>query len=382
MKDYYELLGVSKNASEDEIKKAFRKLAHQYHPDKQGGDEKKFKEINEAYQVLSDKQKRAHYDRVGHAAFQQGGGAGSGGFNWQGGNPFGGFSGGDFSGIHFDFGGGDFGDMGDIFENFFGGGGRGRRQSAAAARGGDVQILMEVPLAEAFSGIHRDISFRTLVTCRQCGGAGYDVAAGTKTCSRCGGSGVIKKRQRTFFGIIEQAYECDACFGTGKEPNKVCAECKGAGRVAGTKTITLDIKPGIYNGQVIKMAGHGEAGLRGTPAGDLYIKITLVPDNGVILEGTTIRMRKNISLADVLRGKKISITNVDGKRVEVDLAAQRNFSEPVMVRGQGAFGSGVGFGMQKRGDLIIDLNIVRPKKMSSDAQKLADQLADKLEKEE
>ena len=380
MKDYYEILGVSKNASEDEIKKAFRKLAHQHHPDKQGGDEKKFKEINEAYQVLSDKQKRAHYDRVGHAAFSQGGGAGPGGFNWQGGNPFGGFSGADFSGVHFDFGGGDFGDMGDIFENFFGGGG-GRQGRRAAPRGGDVQILMEVPLAEAFSGIARDISFRTLITCSHCKGAGYDIAAGTKTCSRCGGSGTIKKQQQTFFGVIAQTHECDACFGTGKEPNKVCAECKGAGRVMGTKTITLDIKPGIYNGQVAHMAGQGEAGLRGAPAGDLYIKITLVPEKGVTLDGTTIRMRTNVPLADVMRGKKISIANVDGKSVEVDLSAHQNFSEPVVVRGQGAFGGGIGFGMQKRGDLVVDLNIVRPKKMSGEAKKLADQLAEKLEKE-
>ncbi len=379
MKDYYETLGVSKGASEDEIKKAFRKLAHQYHPDKQGGDEKKFKEINEAYQVLSDKQKRAAYDRMGHAAFSQGGGAGAGGFNWQGGNPFGGFSGGDFSGVHFDFGGGDFGDAGDIFENFFGGGAR--RARPQAARGGDVQVLMEVPLAEAFSGIRRDISFRTVIPCSRCHGAGYDVAAGTKTCSRCSGTGTIKKQQRTFFGVIEQAYECDACFGTGKEPNKICTECKGSGRVMGDKTVALDIKPGIYSGQVIHMAAQGEAGLRGKPAGDLYIKITLVPEKGVVLEGTTIRMRKDVSLADVLRGKKILITNVDGKAVEVDLLSHQNYSEPVVVRGQGAFGGGIGFGMHKRGDLVIDLNVVRPKKMSGETKKLADQLAEKLEKE-
>jgi molecular chaperone DnaJ len=379
MKDYYEVLGVSKNASDDEIKKAFRKLAHQHHPDKQGGDEKKFKEINEAHQVLSDKQKRAAYDRFGHAAFQQGGGAGQGGFNRQGGNPFGGFAGGDFSGIHFDFGGGDFGDAGDIFENFFGGGGQRQRQTA---RGSDVQVLLEIPITEAFTGIRRDISFRTIIACTHCDGHGYDVAAGTKTCSRCGGSGVIRKQQQTFFGIIEQAHECDACFGTGKEPNKVCVECKGAGRVMGTKTIVLDIKPGIYHGQVVKMAGQGEAGLRGKGSGDLYIKITLASEKGVILDGTTIRMRKDVPLADVLRGRKIAFTNVDGKRVEVDLSERSNFSEPVIVRGQGAFGGGIGFGMQKRGDLVIDLNIVRPKKMSGKVKKLADELADELEREQ
>jgi len=373
MKDYYEMLGVPKNASEEEIKKAFRKLAHQYHPDKQGGDEKKFKEINAAYQVLSDKQKRQQYDRFGTTFDQRGGGPQGEGFSWQGGNPFGS----DFSGFQFDFGNG-FGDAGDIFETFFGGGRRGR----SSGRGEDIQVVLEIPLAESFAGVSRDISFKTLVTCARCKGVGHDVSAGTKTCSACKGTGSVRKQHRTFFGVVAQVHECDVCFGTGKEPNKICSECKGSGRTTGTRTVPLHVKAGIYHGQVIKIVEKGEAGLRGKSAGDLYVTFSLIPDKQFVVRGTDILIRQKVALRDVLRGKKLTVLNADGKEIIIDLSSHENFADPIVIKGAGVFSAPTAFGAQKRGDCIITLNLVNPKRMSSHAKKIAEELAHELEKEE
>jgi molecular chaperone DnaJ len=369
MKDYYKILGVSRGASEEEIKKAFRKLAHQFHPDKAGGDEKKFKEVNEAYQVLSDKQKRAQYDRFG----QTFDGSGRGGFQGAGG-PFDGFDFGGFSGDQFGF-----DNLDDILGSFFGGG---TRRSQARQKGNDIQVLLNITLKDAFFGVKKDISFRTFVTCSKCVGLGYDKDAGTKKCDACHGTGQIKEQKSTFIGNFVQVRECDKCFGTGQAPNKICPECGGAGRVMGTKNISVDIKPGVFSGQVIKIANQGEAGLRGKSSGDLYIKISIAPDKTFKLEGDNLVVVKNISFADVLKGKDIEIESISGKKLSVAIPSHHEINEDIIIKGEGMNRSSGVFGKLTRGDLIVKLHLKTPKKLSGKARQIAEELAKELEKEE
>jgi len=375
MKDYYEILGVSKNASEDEIKKAFRKLAHKYHPDKEGGDEKKFKEINEAYQVLSDKRKRAQYDRYGRT-FEPAGGYGGQGF---GANPFEGF-GFDFSGGQF---GQDFSNFGfegfdDILGTFFGGG----RRGASRQKGSDIQIVLDITLKEAFFGVKKGISFRTFVVCKKCSGAGYEKSAGTKKCDKCSGSGKMKEQHTSLFGSFVQVLECDECFGTGQAPNKICNECGGAGRVIGQKSISVEIKSGVYNGQLIKISGQGEAGLRGKNDGDLYIKINILPDKEFKLEGDNLIVRKEVKLSEVLKGKSIEIESISGKKIKIEIPPHFDITQPIVIKDEGMQRNTGILGRALRGDLIVHLYLKTPKKMSSKAKHLAEELAKELEKDE
>ncbi|MDR3581761.1 MAG: DnaJ domain-containing protein, partial [Candidatus Pacebacteria bacterium] len=221
MKDYYETLGVSRTASEEEVKKAYRKLAHQYHPDKAGGSEAKFKEINEAYQVLSDKNKRAQYDRTGSAdPGQQWGGFGGGNVNW-GGMGF------DPSQFEQQF--GDMGDFGDIFEGIFGGMG-GREHRRTYEKGSDIEAREEVTLEEAFRGVAKTLHFKAFTQCAKCGGNGAEPGSDFEKCATCGGQGQVREQRRTFFGNISQVKTCTKCHGTGQIPRKPCSTCKGAGR--------------------------------------------------------------------------------------------------------------------------------------------------------
>lgn len=370
MKDYYEVLGVSRDSSEEEIKKAFRKLAHQYHPDKVGGDEKKFKEVNEAYQALSDKQKRAQYDRFGRT-FD--GGAGQGGFGGAGGGPFGGFDFGGFSGNQFGF-----EDLDDILGSFFGGG---ARRSQTRQKGNDIQVLLDITLKEAFFGVRKDISFRTFVTCSKCEGIGYDKNSGTKKCDTCHGTGQIKEQKSSFIGNFVQVRECDKCFGTGQAPNKVCPECGGAGRVMGTRNITVDIKPGVFSGQVIKIANQGEAGLRGKNSGDLYIKINITPDKKFKMEGDNLIISHDVSFADILKGKEIEIESIGGKKISIAIPSHHDISDDIIVKGEGMYGPSGVFGKIGRGNLIIKLHLRTPKKLSGKARQIAEELAKELEKD-
>ena len=379
MNDYYEILGVPRNSSEEDIKKAFRKLAHKYHPDKAGGDEKKFKEINEAYQVLSDKNKRSQYDRFGRT-FNNAQGSGGGQ------NPFGGF---DFSGANFD--GFDFGGFSaqggqapgwdgfeDILGSFFGGGARG----AQPQKGNDIQVILEITLKEAFFGMKREISFRTFVTCQKCGGVGYDKEAGTKKCDKCHGTGKIKEQHSSFFGNFVQVKECDKCFGTGQAPNKLCNECGGAGRVLRTKSITVDIKPGVFNGQMLKISGQGEAALLGKAAGDLYIKINILQNKDFKLEGENLIVKKDITVSDVLSGKSIEIENINGSKVKVDIPSQHDISESIVIKGEGMPRNSGVLGKHGRGDLIVNFHLKTPKRMSAKAKQISEELAKELEKDE
>lgn len=265
-KDYYEILGVGKNATKDEIKKAFYKLAHKHHPDKKGGNEKEFKQVNEAYQVLSDDAKRAKYDQYGSGFENMGAGAGYGGA--QGG--FGGFDfNGGFQNGSADF---DFGNLNDIFSDFFGGGmGGGRMQSR---RGRDISTEIQISLTDSILGVNKKILITKISTCLSCSGSGARAGTKMETCKHCAGQGKIHEQKRTIFGNIANTRMCEFCFGTGENPKENCDKCKGKGVLRREEEVSINVPSGIHEGETLKMAGYGEAVSRGT-TGDLYIKIRI-----------------------------------------------------------------------------------------------------------
>lgn len=294
-RDYYEVLGVQKNASADEIKKAFRRLAVQHHPDKEGGSEEKFKEINEAYEVLKDPSKRQRYDQFGHAGV--GGAAG-------GGNPFGGGPGGQ----NVDF--GDLG-LGDIFENIFGGGFGNARRQQQAARGRDVETRVEVTFEDAIFGVNKDVSLNIDDTCEHCAGKTAEPGYDLKTCDTCKGQGQVVSVTRTIFGNIQQAAICPTCKGRGKVPEKPCSVCRGSGVQKRAQTITLKIPAGIDDGAVIRLREHGEA-IAGGPKGDLYVNVRVKAHKKFTREGDLILSSEHIDMIDAALGTVIDVETVDG----------------------------------------------------------------------
>ena len=301
-RDYYEVLGVQKGASDDEIKKAFRKAAVKYHPDKEGGDETKFKEINEAYEVLKDKQKRQRYDQFGHAGV----GGASGGYS---GNPFEGFGGQPGQNIHFDFGGGGFGDLGDIFSSFFGGGQRGG--GAGQNRGRDIETAVNLTFEEAVFGTEKKITLNLDVICDRCKGSGAEPGFGSKTCPTCQGSGQEVKVVNSLFGPIQQAQTCHTCRGRGKVPEKDCTECDGRGVRRAKQDITVKIPAGVDEGSAIRLAGRGEA-IAGGTTGDLYVAIHVASHKKFTREGDLILSEETISMIDAALGCELTIATVDG----------------------------------------------------------------------
>lgn len=307
-RDYYDILGVSKDASPDEIKKAFRRLAIQHHPDKEGGDETKFKEANEAYEVLKDPSKRQRYDQFGHA--------GVGGSAASDGNPFGGFGGGHQTG-NFDF--GDLG-LGDIFENFFGGGSKGgqRRQ----ARGRDVEARVEVTFEEAIFGTESAIHLNMDDTCEHCKGTTAEPGHDLKTCDTCKGAGQVVTVSRTIFGNIQQASICPHCKGTGKVPEKQCTACHGKGTQRKVQDVRLKIPAGIDDGATIRLRDHGEAIAHG-PKGDLYVNIRVKAHKHFTREGDLILSEEHVGMADAALGTEIEVATVDGPiRMKVPAGTQ------------------------------------------------------------
>ncbi len=364
MKDYYIILGVQKSASEEEIKKAYRKLAHQYHPDKAGGDEKKFKEINEAYQVLSDKNKRAQYDRFG-TADPAGGFGGAGGF--PGGAQWGGAGGFDPSQF------GDMGDFGDIFESFFEGlGVRPRRKTYE--KGSDLEIQEQITLEEAFRGTVKTVRLKTFVHCAKCAGKGAEPGSGFEKCSTCDGQGEIREQRRTFFGSFSQVKICTKCHGTGEVPKKPCTTCKGAGRIESDREIKIEIVAGIDDNQLIKVSGMGEAGERGAATGDLYVRVRVKPSAVFARHGADLVVTQELKLIDVLLGKTIEVAVISGGRTVVEIPAGFNLKEPLRIVGQGM----PHIGSRARGDLLVNFMIKAPKKPSAKAK----DLLDKLEREQ
>lgn len=356
-KDYYHILGITKTATEDEIKKAYRKLAHQFHPDKTGGDDKKFKEINEAYQVLSDRTKRAQYDRFGTAD----GGAGFGGFNgasvnWDG---FGGFDPSQFS---------DMGDLGEMFESMFEGfGGRPRRKTYE--KGSDLEIQELVTLEEAFRGVTKTLKLRTLVTCEKCKGKGAEAGSGFEKCATCDGRGEIREQKRTFFGSFSQVATCAKCHGTGEIPKKACGVCKGAGRMEADRDIRVDIVPGIDDNQLIKINAMGEAGERGTAAGDLYVRVRIRQHPTFQRHGADLVVAKELKVVDLLLGEKIEVPTISGGKLSIEVPAGFNLKENFRITGEGMPHFGNAMFSAKRGDLYVNFIVKAPKKAEGKLKK-------------
>src|SRR3989344_1566945 len=279
-KDYYETLGVNKSASKDEIKKAFYKMAHKYHPDKKGGNEQKFKEVNEAYQVLSDDDKRSKYDQFGSGYENMGHGGHS-----HGGQGFEGF---DFSG--FQNGNMDF-DLNDIFSDFFGGGMGGGR--AQARRGRDISTEIQISFSDAVFGINRKVLLTKTSECLVCKGSGAKQGSKMETCKQCNGQGKIREQKRTIFGNIASTKLCDVCLGAGEIPKEICETCRGKGVFRREEEVAIVIPSGIRNGEMIRMTGMGEAISKGT-AGDLYIKINITPHSVFKRDGHDLVMNLNL----------------------------------------------------------------------------------------
>ncbi len=295
-RDYYEVLGVEKGASDDEIKKAFRKLAVKHHPDKDGGDETKFKEINEAYEVLKDKQKKQRYDQFGHAGV---GGASGGGYG--GGNPFEGFNG---QNVHFDFGDGG---LDDIFGQFFGGG----QSAQGPRRGRDVETQITLSFEDAVFGIERDVELSMEDECSHCKGSTVEPGHSLKTCQTCKGAGQQMRIMNTMFGAIQQAVTCETCHGRGKIPEKVCSICQGKGTERRKQTITMKIPAGIDDGATIRLKERGEAMAQG-PKGDLYVHIRVKAHKKFTREGDLVLSDEHISMVDAALGCEIDVQTVDG----------------------------------------------------------------------
>ena len=315
--DYYGTLGVERDASKEDIRKAYRKLAMKYHPDRNPGDkqaEQKFKEINEAHDVLKDEQKRAAYDRFGHAAFEQGG---------PGGNPFGGGAGAGFGGTGF----------GDIFEEMFGDfmGGGGRRGPGSTARGADLRYNLEVTLEQVYKGAKTQIRVPTSVSCTECHGSGAAGGASPVTCPTCHGHGRV--RAQSGFFTVERT--CPNCQGVGQVIKDPCRNCGGSGRIRKEKTLSVNIPAGVEDGTRIRLAGEGEAGLRGAPAGDLYIFLTVAPHRFFQRDGANIFCRVPIPMTTAALGGSIEVPTLDGKRARINVPEGTQTGHQFRLAGKG-----------------------------------------------
>ena len=359
-KDYYELLGVNKKASKDDIKKAFRNLAHKYHPDKKTGDDAKFKEINEAYSVLSDDQKRAQYDTYGQTFNGSGPSSPFSGQGSSGSSSFGGF---DFSQFT-QGGGGDFEfDLGDIFGNVFGGG----RSRAQTKRGRDISIDIELSFEESVFGVERTVLLNKVSKCDTCGGTGAERGSELIICGTCNGKGQIREVKKTFFGQFEQVATCEVCRGTGKVPKVKCYVCHGQGILKKETEIKVKIPAGIDNGEMIRLSGGGEAVLGGQ-SGDLYIKIYTKKHPVFRKDGSNLVMDLNVKLTDAMLGTEQSVTTLDGV-IKVKIPEGVTHGEILRIKGKG-----VPYDRGRRGDILIKLHILIPRKLSKESKKIVETL--------
>ena len=351
MDDYYKILGINKNASKEEVKKAYRELAHKYHPDKQNGDEEKFKKVNEAYQILGNEEKRRQYDSFG-STFGSGMPGGGGTWNWD-------F---DVSGID------DLGDLNEIFNSFFEGLGV-RQKRRTYNRGADLEFVVEITLEEAQKGKVMDLDYDTLITCNTCGGKGHRDNVEMKQCEYCNGRGEVQEARNTFFGNFARVTTCKFCRGVGKVPEKPCSTCKGEGRIKGKKSVSVEIRPGVMTGQIIRVKEMGEAGELGSGAGDLYVRIEVKKHSVFERKGNDLYRNISVNILDVLLGEEISIGTLDGHTVKAKVPKGFSLGEPIRIKGEG---------MTRSGELIVKLDVITPKKLSTKAKKLLNKLKEEL----
>jgi len=359
-RDYYDVLGVSRDADETAIKKAFRKLARELHPDVNSHDpqaEEKFKEAAEAYEVLSDPERRATYDRYGHEGLRSGGYA-----------------------PNFE----SFGSVADIFDAFFGGGSPfgtgafgdifgGRTRAGGSVQGGDVAVAAEVSLAEAAGGTSVEVSYEAVAACEHCHGNGAEPGTPIETCSRCGGTGQLQAVSRTPFGQIVQATVCRTCNGEGRVPREPCHSCKARGRTVESSTVSVDVPAGIADGQRMRIAGRGHAGERGGPPGDLYVLIHVRDDPRFVRDGDDLVTAVDISAPMAALGTTVTIPTVDGT-TEVEIPSGTQPHETLIVRGAGM----PALRSHRKGDLRVVVNVVVPRHLNREQRDLYARLADSM----
>ena len=364
-RDYYEVLGLAKGATQDEIKKAYRKLAKKYHPDvnKDPGAEEKFKEINEAYEVLSDDNKRAAYDRYGFAGQEAGFGQGFGGFS----SGFGGMD-----------------DLNDIFSSFFGGGFGGgfgqssrRRNASRPIRGENRYMSLNVDFLDAIHGVDRTIRIEVDKPCEHCHATGAKSDNDIRVCPTCNGTGQVTRQTRTAFGIMQQVGECPDCHGTGKIIDRKCEECGGRGYIHKREEIDVKIPEGIQSGQQIRVAGYGERGANGGPNGDLYIEINVLPHKYFTRQGNNIYIKVPISSLDATLGCKVDVPSVYGD-VELNIPAGTQPNQQFRMKGYGA----KDVRTSNVGDQYVEIEVTIPKKLSREEKDLYSQLAKRTPKKE
>lgn len=350
-KDYYDVLGVAKTATADEIKKAYRKLARKYHPDVNKDNPEaaeKFKECSEAYSVLSDEQKKAAYDQYGHAAFQNGG-PGAGGNPFGGG--FGGFNGG-FSGEGMD----------DIFNMFFGGGGRGRsgRNPNAPRAGADLRMDLEITFEEAAFGVEKEVKLNREENCGHCHGTGAEPGTKVDTCPECRGTGEVKVTQNTMFGQMVNVRPCSKCHGTGKIISTPCKECRGTGHVKNRRSLKVKIPAGVDNGSRLRVAGEGEAGVNGGPTGDLYVYLYVKSHKVYERDGTTVYIEVPINIVQATLGAEIKVPTLYGQTtIKVPEGTQPGTILRLKEKGIPSLRSGA------KGDQLVKLKVVVPTKLNA-----------------
>lgn len=345
-RDYYEALGISKGASDDEIKKAYRQAAKKYHPDLNPGDkeaEARFKEINEAYEVLSDADKKARYDQYGHAGVDPNFGAG-------------GYGGAGFDGMDFD--------LGDIFSSFFGGGGR-RQNPNAPRRGSDVGTNVVISFEESARGCKKQVSVQLVGVCEECSGSGAAKGSTPRSCSRCGGTGQVRSQQRTPFGVVQTQGVCPDCHGKGKTIDTPCRSCSGTGHVRKPATIGINIPAGIDDGQVITIRGKGNAGSNGGPAGDLQVQVSVRPHPLFERKGYDILCDLPLTYAQVALGAEVSVPTLDGS-VPYSIKEGTQPGDTFRLKGKGfPYINGRG-----RGDLLVHVTVEVPRNLSAEQKKL------------
>ncbi len=347
MKDYYEVLGLKKGASKDEVKKSFRKLAAKYHPDKKTGDDTKYKEITEAYAVLGDDRRKAEYDSYGHGFNQAGGG-----FDW---SNFQNAS--HHGGAGFEF------DINDIFQNFGFGGGASRR----TVRGNDISIDIDLDFNESIFGTKRTVRLTRNRQCAYCKGTGAKAGTEMVTCPTCGGSGKVHETKQSILGSFTTVRSCNVCGGFGKVPKEKCPHCAGSGVTRTHEEIEINIPAGINNDEILRMTGQGESIPKGDP-GDLYIKISVIPHETIYRDGNTLYTNLPVKLTDAILGSEYNVETLDGN-ITVKIPPGISNGEKLRIQGKG-----VPVGANSRGDMMVNIKVESPKKLSRNARKLFEEL--------